>query len=58
MVDEVFERSRELSADRGLDRGALKAKLWREEKAMADYDPAAHHARVVPRAGGSALHET
>ena len=61
MVEEVFEdspelarRCRDLCADRGLDSGPLKAKLWedyrirplieprelwREEKAMPDYDP-------------------
>ena len=60
-VDELFSRSPELaercagfSADKGLDSGPLKAKLWdvyrirplidtremwREEKAMPDYDP-------------------
>ena len=60
-VDELFEKAPELaercadfSADRGLDNGPLKAKLWdryrvrplidtremwREEKAMPDYDP-------------------
>ena len=50
----LAERCRDFSADRGLDSGALKAKpwqsyqvrpliepreLWREEKAMPDYDP-------------------
>lgn len=61
MLDEVFEhtpelaeRCRDFSADRGLDSGALKAKLWddygirplidtremwREEKQLPDYDP-------------------
>ena len=71
MVDEVFERSpglaercRDFSADRGLDSGALKAKLWhryqvrplieprelwREEKAMPDYDPARPITRALYR---------
>ena len=61
MLDELFEetpslaaRCRDFSADRGLDSGPLKAKLWdehqirplidtrelwREEKRMPDYDP-------------------
>lgn len=68
MLDELFEqtpalaeRCKDFSADRGLDSGKLKAKLWdehqirplidtremwREEKQMPDYDPS----KVVTRA--------
>jgi len=69
MVEEVFEGSPELarrcrtfSADRGLDSGPLKAKLWddyqvrplidtrerwREEKALPDYDPTVPITRLL-----------
>ena len=72
-VDELFEKSPSLakrcadfSADRGLDSGPLKAKLWdryrirpliatramwREEKAMPDYDPSKPILRSLDRTG-------
>ena len=49
MVDEVFERSpglaercRDFSADRGLDSGALKAKLWQSYQVRPLIEPRSH----------------
>lgn len=79
MLDELFEqtpslaaRCRDFSADRGLDSGALKARLWdahhirplidtrelwREEQQMPDYDPAKPITRSLdPARAGNIIH--
>lgn len=79
MLDDLFEetpalatRCNDFSADRGLDSGKIKSKLWdehkirplidiremwREEKQMPDYDPATPITRVLnPEQAGNIIH--